>query len=204
MKKKTIKSEVITTVAISIVLGILVINLLKLEPPIIEPIVTTEVHIESQESSLSPIIPVDVQAVEIQNVEPEANIFYDIPISDEEQWNMAMIAGNFRIDYKLLLAIIKTESEFNPNQIGDNGRSFGLMQIQPRWWTSYFNDYGCSDWLSVSDNVTVGCAILRYLYDSYGDTVLVLNAYNTGNPNNYNGYSDRVLSNLYEVQKLKR
>jgi len=207
MKKKTIKAEVITTVTISIVLGMLVIQLIKLEPPMIQPIETsivTEIHIESIESFQSSIVPLESATVEIQNVVPVPSILYDIPLSDRDQLLIREISNQFGIDNELLLAIIKTESEFNQNNIGDGGKSFGLMQVQPKYWTSNFNEYGCSNWFDIRDNVTVGCSILQHFYQKYGQTALVLNAYNSNKPNNYNGYSDRVLSNLVEIHNLKR
>jgi len=207
MKKKSIKSEAITTVAISIVLGMLTVQLFKLEPPTIESTaipMLTAIHIDSVERFKSSIVPVDVQPVEIQNAEPVPSILYNIPLSDGDQLLTREISNQFGIDYELLLAIIKTESEFNQNDIGDNGNSLGIMQIQPKWWESNFNAYECKDWFDIRDNVTVGCSILQYLYQHYGETVLVLNAYNSNNPNNFNGYSDRVLSNLVEIHNLKR
>ena len=203
MKKKTIKSEVIITVTISIALGMLAINLTKLEPPTIQPS-KTAIHIESVERFQSSIVPVDVQSVEIQNTEPIASLLYDIPLSDDEQLLIREISNQFGIDYELLLAIIKTESEFKPNDVGDNGNSLGILQVQPQWWTSNFNAYECKDWFDIRDNVTVGCSILQYLYQHYGETIKVLNAYNSNKPNNFNGYSDKVLINLVEIHKLKR
>jgi len=203
MKKKTIKSEVIITVTISIALGMLAINLTKLEPPTIQPS-KTAIHIESVERFQSSIVPVDVQSVEIQNTEPIASLLYDIPLSDSDQLLIREISNQFGIDYELLLAIIKTESEFKPNDVGDNGNSLGILQVQPQWWTSNFNAYECKDWFDIRDNVTVGCSILQYLYQHYGETIKVLNAYNSNKPNNFNGYSDKVLINLVEIHKLKR
>ena len=202
MKKKRITTEVITVLAITM----LVIHLIRLEPPTVEPkaIVTAEIHIENLERFQSSIIPVDVQVVEIQNVEPIENLFYEIPLSDGDQLLIREISNQFGIDYELLLAIIKTESEFNQYDVGDNGHSFGIMQIQPRWWTSNFNAYECESWFDIRDNVTVGCSILQHFYQKYGQTALVLNAYNSNKPNNYNGYSDRVLRNLAEIHNLKR
>lgn len=156
----------------------------------------------SETESFEQVIVID----SIVNPEP-ANarpVYYDIPFSDEEQDLIRTIAGNYGIDFELVLAIIKTESNFNPNQIGDYGNSFGLMQIQPRYWNSLFNQNNCSDWFSVKDNVTVGCAILWHLYGACGDTEKVLSAYNSGNPDNQNGYSQRVFEELEVIKNLKR
>ena len=206
MKKKRITTEVITVLAITVVSAMIVIHLIRLEPLIVEPkaISATKIHIENLESFQSSIIPVDIEIVEIQNIEPIVSLLYDIPLSDRDQLLIREISNQFGIDNELLLAIIKTESEFNQNNIGDGGKSFGLMQVQPKYWTSNFNEYGCSNWFDIRDNVTVGCSILQHFYQKYGQTALVLNAYNSNKPNNYNGYSDRVLSNLVEIHNLKR
>jgi len=206
MKKKRITTEVITVLAITVVSAMIVIHLIRLEPLIVEPkaISATKIHIENLECFQSSIIPVDVQVVEIRNAEPVENLFYDIPLSDSDQLLIREISNQFGIDYELLLAIIKTESEFKPNDVGDNGNSLGILQVQPQWWTSNFNAYECKDWFDIRDNVTVGCSILQYLYQHYGETIKVLNAYNSNKPNNFNGYSDKVLINLVEIHKLKR
>lgn len=199
MRKRQILAELTTISVIGVTSILLIVQVPKPVEVVAEPI-----QIESKQYYQPTLIQVEVEEVGAPNIEPVSSILYEISLSDDEQLQIRDITDDFEIDFELVLAIIKTESDFNPTMIGDNGNSFGLMQIQPKWWTSYFNQYECSDWLSVSDNVTVGCAILRYLYDSYGSTEKVLNAYNTGNPNRYNGYSQRVLSNLEDIENLKR
>ena len=46
---------------------------------------------------------------------------------------------------------------------------------------------------SLEDNVKMGCYILNYLFNEYGQTSKVLSAYNTGNPNANNGYAEKVM-----------
>ena len=206
MKKIQIITGVVTVLAITVVSAMIVIHLIRLEPPIVEPkaISAKEIHIENLERFQSSIIPVDIEIVEIQTIEPIVSLLYDIPLSDGDQLLIRDISNQFGIDYELLLAIIKTESEFKPNDVGDNGNSLGILQVQPQWWTSNFNAYECKDWFDIRDNVTVGCSILQYLYQHYGETIKVLNAYNSNKPNNFNGYSDSVISNLVEIHNLKR
>jgi len=163
-----------------------------------------EINTEDRENLNSFLTPVRSQIVELQNIEPVVNPYYNIPLSDSDQLLIQEIAGQFGIDNELFLAIIKTESQFDINSIGDNGKSLGLLQIQPKYWTDLFDVNNCNDWFSVRDNITTGCAILQYLYASYGDTLKVLNGYNSSDPNNYNRYSDEVLMNLEEIHNLKR
>ncbi len=148
----------------------------------------------------------DIEPMEVTykvsvETEPAKHTYYDIPLTDSEQDEIRSICDEYGIDMELVLAICQTETGFNKESIGDHGESYGIMQIQPQWWSSYFYINGCSDWLSIHDNVTVGCEILRYLSDSYGDTRCVLNAYNSSNPNLNNGYADRVLANMEKLQE---
>jgi len=41
------------------------------------------------------------------------------------------------------------------------------------------------------------------LYTAYGDTTKVLNAYNTGDPNNYNGYANNILDGITQLKESR-
>lgn len=122
---------------------------------------------------------------------------YDIPLDNDVQIEMQKIAEFYGIDHVLLLAIADKETGFDPDAIGDSGRSLGMYQIQPRWWKT---DKDLHDPL---ESTAAACEVLSYLYENYGDTIKVLNAYNTGNPNKYNGYSNDVMSRYYDILESK-
>ena len=70
----------------------------------------------------------------------------------------------------LIMAVIDRESEFYPNARSEKGAQ-GLMQIMPSKWDQYVTKL---DWKverrAMTDpfmNITVGCQILKDLYDSY-------------------------------------
>jgi soluble lytic murein transglycosylase-like protein len=70
----------------------------------------------------------------------------------------------------LIMAVIDRESEFYPNARSDKGAQ-GLMQVMPLKWDQYVTKL---DWKverrAMTDpfmNITVGCQILKDLYDSY-------------------------------------
>lgn len=129
---------------------------------------------------------------------PSVYTVYDIPIDSDIQVEMEKIAEFYGIDHLLLFAIAMKETGCDPDAVGDSGRSLGMYQIQPRWWTNYIATANLHDVLESTD---AACFILDYLYSAYGDTMKVLNAYNTGDPNKYNGYSAAVLS-IYDELKL--
>ena len=70
----------------------------------------------------------------------------------------------------LIMAVIDQESEFYPNARSDKGAQ-GLMQIMPLKWDQYVAKLNWKvDRRAMTDpfmNITVGCQILKDLYDSY-------------------------------------
>jgi soluble lytic murein transglycosylase-like protein len=97
----------------------------------------------------------------------------------------------------LIMAVIHQESEFYPNARSSKGAQ-GLMQIMPIKWDEYVSRLNLKvDRRAISDpsmNITVGCQILKDLYDKYRHLedpkvrmVKVLTDYNSGenaaNPN---------------------
>ena len=98
--------------------------------------------------------------------------------ADFERYNTVIwkAAERYQVDYALVKAVIKTESNFNPQAVSRAGAK-GLMQLMP----------GTADALGVDnsfhpeDNIQGGVRHLRYLLDRFqGDLPLTLAAYNAG------------------------
>jgi soluble lytic murein transglycosylase-like protein len=72
----------------------------------------------------------------------------------------------------LIMAVIHQESEFYPNARSGKGAQ-GLMQIMPLKWDEYVVRLNLKvDRRAIADpfmNITVGCQILKDLYDGYRD-----------------------------------
>lgn len=112
----------------------------------------------------------------------------------------------------LVIAIIERESNYDPLEVGDNGNSLGLMQIQPKWHQWRADELGCLDWYNPYDNVTVGIDILADLFAKHGDDVyMVLMAYNGGNSYAYrmadkgkvSDYAIEVDARADELEKIR-
>lgn len=124
---------------------------------------------------------------------------YDfIPFDDELQEYIHSICDEYQIAYDLILAVIKTESEFQWIY-GDEGNAVGYMQIWPFWWQETADSYGLNI-NEPADNIHLGIIILTdALNENGGDLNKALKQYNSGNPN-YPGneYVNKVFKN-YET-----
>jgi len=113
----------------------------------------------------------------------------------------------------LIMAVIHEESEFYPQAKSQKGAQ-GLMQIMPLKWDEYVAKLNLKvDRRAIADpfmNITVGCQILKDLYDGYKDVkdekvriAKALTDYNNGaNSKNPNiKYAAGVNQRLDEYQK---
>lgn len=108
---------------------------------------------------------------------------YDfISLSNDLQALIYTVCAEYEIAYDLILAMIKTESEFCVDAIGDSGHAYGLMQIQSRWWDWLAVEKGLPDYrTNPAQNVELGVVILSLLLsENGGDLDKALIAYNGG------------------------
>ena len=116
--------------------------------------------------------------------EPEIICTYDnVPLDVEMQTYIIDLCEQYSIRPEIIFAMIQRESEFNAETIGDNGQSFGLMQIQPRWHYSTMLELNCTNLLDAKQNVTVGISILADFIAEGKGIEWALMAYNAGASN---------------------
>lgn len=114
-------------------------------------------------------------------VPEECRTYFDVPLSEDLQNHIFQLCEEKGIDPAIIVAMIDQESDFDASNIGDNGNSFGLMQIQPKWHSKRMDKLGCTDLLDPFQNVTVGVDYLCELLSRYdGDMAKALTAYNRG------------------------
>lgn len=96
---------------------------------------------------------------------------------------VAQAAEKYNLSPSLLNAVIKTESNFDPNARSSAGAQ-GLMQLMPGTAKSL----GVQDSFDPSQNIEGGAKYLRQMVDKFhGNTQLALAAYNAG-PGNVQKY----------------
>lgn len=151
-----------------------------------EQLVNGQDYLESIQAS-----PVSYEPTEQPNIckatyaseEPEvaeAAILYPVPLDEDLQLYIVRLCEEHHIEPSVVFAMIDRESDFRANIIGDNGNSFGLMQIQPKWHQARMDKLGCTDLLDPYQNVTVGIDYLAELIDRGNGLDWALAAYNAG------------------------
>ena len=96
---------------------------------------------------------------------------------DERIENAVQLYSNkYGVDSNLVKAIIKTESNFDPNVVSSAGAK-GLMQLMPE----NCRDLGVEDPFNIEQNIEGGVKHIKEYIDRYnGDVEMALMAYNAG------------------------
>ena len=172
MKKETIIAGALTL--------ILVLLVRECEPQATEP--QPEVQklneIEIQKEDVQ--IQVSQKRRVKESIEPLK--FYDVPLSKELQIHIFEECEKYNLNPSLIISMIDSESDFDPNKIGDNGKSYGLMQVQPKWHWGRMNRLGCDNLLDPFQNITVGIDYVAELFGQNDNVYWVLMVYNGGHP----------------------
>lgn len=117
----------------------------------------------------------------------------DVPLDYDTQALLRAACDESGVEYELALAVIWRETTFR-NVVGDNGNSFGYMQVQPRWHGDRMARLGVTDLMDPFSNFRVGCDYLAELLEKY-QLPVALTCYNTGKPG-HNQYADDVIGYL--------
>lgn len=107
-------------------------------------------------------------------------VYPGVPLTDEFQRYLAGVCAGYGVPVPLALAVIAKESDFDAGLVGDEGRSFGLMQIQPFWHRERMEALGVIDLLDPSQNVRVGVDYLAELLAEGRGIEWAVMAYNGG------------------------
>lgn len=156
------------------------------EPPVIEPPVT-----------------------EPEN--PTLVTYFNVPLSEDLQDHIFAMCEKKNVDPIIIIAMIYRESSYNPSNMGDNGMSYGLMQIQPKWHQARMDRLGCTDLLDPYQNVTVGIDLFGDFMSLGKGVEWALMAYNDGGAEAdrkaaegiITSYVTRVLQTVKDLESAK-
>lgn len=172
-----------------------------------EPIQTAQVEQEViPEATEAP-----VQTEEPVPVNGDYLAFYNVPLDHGLQCFIISLCEEHHIDPAVVVSMIRTESNYDIKAVGDNGKAFGLMQIQPKWHQDRMDKLGVTDLHNPYENVMVGVDYLHELLTDYygGNLEKALIAYNAGVVGaNKLYFSQGIYSNKYsksvlgEIEKL--
>lgn len=188
-------------------------SMVALEPveepvePVAETLVVSQ---ESEESTSETVVETDETIVEgyVDHGCVE-HVRYDIPLDDELQDYIIETSEERGVDPAIIIAMIKRESQFDIDIIGDKGKAFGLMQIHPRWHSDRMEKLGVTDLLDPYQNVTVGIDIMAELLDGGKSVEWALMVYNGGyatanrhmEAGTLSGYATDVLEFAEELER---
>ncbi len=161
------------------------------------------------EKSFSDVLSVSAKEREIKIDPPPTN--FNVPFGSlskktgfSKEKIMALaneISDKYNVDSRLVHAVIKQESAFNPDAKSSAG-ALGLMQLMPKTAQAL----GVKDPLNPKENIEGGVKYLKQMLDKFnGNTILALAAYNAG-PNavsKYNGVPPYKETQNYVMSILK-
>lgn len=179
--EKIINKLLLTHYVLAIIGGIIGLILLYALPnkPVDIQESTTEAIETATKETTEELITTAV-TTSVVETEPPKVIYFDVPLSKDLQDHIFELCASYEIEPEVVIAVIKRESEFKSNKMGDNGNSYGLMQVQPRWHQARMDSLFCPDLLDPYQNVTVGIDYLAELFDTGNSLEWVLMAYNGG------------------------
>lgn len=102
-----------------------------------------------------------------------------IPMGDDLQRFLYKECKDNGIDYRLVLAVIKVESNYNSDRVSRTG-DYGLLQINIVNHGELKKRLHINDFLNPYDSIRAGVYMLSNLGERYGDIDEVLMAYNLG------------------------
>lgn len=162
-------------------------------PPQIEPVAVDLAGIPDLTERPEELVPEPAEAP--MPVEPEP-VYYDIKLSCELQDTLRGVCEESGVSFELALSVIWKETNYR-NLTGDGGKSYGYMQVQPRWHSDRMEKLGVTDLMDPESNFRVGCDFLSELLSKY-PMANALAYYNSGSTR-VNSYAEKVMNYMEEL-----
>ena len=132
-----------------------------------------EATVNDAKAQIEQVVKVDRKVAETSEKQ-----LYPVPLDEDLQLHIIDLCNDYNVEPELALAVIGQESNYNANAIGDNGKSFGLMQVQKQFHEDRMVKVGATDLLNPYDNVAVGIDILAECLNEGKGLEWALHCYN--------------------------
>ena len=149
-----------------------------------------------------------IEVVKVLEIPEPPSIICEVPLSEDlQQYTYDTCADyNIRQHYKLIMAVMWQESNFNPSAISSTS-DYGIMQINKcnhKWLSS---SLGVDNFLDPKQNIECGIYMMSRLLLKYQDVSKALMAYNLGEGGaaklwKQNIYSTRYSRAILDKQNL--
>lgn len=123
-----------------------------------------------------------------------------VPLDDNEQFCLNTWCKQYGVPYTLALAMIQTESSFNPNAVNKTGTCFSYMQINACNEAWLKRDLGISSVKNPLDNLRSGVYMIGGYIRKYEDLSMALMAYNSGE----GGAKAKFAQGIYETAYTRK
>jgi len=117
----------------------------------------------------------------------------EIPLDYLYQDILRTACQRYSVPYPLALAVIETESGFDLEAAGVDGRDVGLFQIRTSNHAWLSEETG-TDPMTPAGNIECGVWLLGFLLEEYGNAESALTAYRWGKDNGSRDYARTVLA----------
>lgn len=132
----------------------------------------------------------------------------DAELSQEYIRYCEEIGQEYHICLELLEAVIETESNGNPDAVGDLGE-IGLMQIYPKYHRVRAEHLKVYNLFDPEGNIRVGADYLAELFQKYEDVGTALMIYNgtkdavdRGMRGDYTDYAEKIMKRCEQLERL--
>lgn len=192
MKRTMLTDVLIIAILCLIVVTVFVAVYPEKQEKVVEPIETPIPTVEPTPIPTPTPTPTP-ESTPITTPEPTPYVFYNenIPLSAELQAVLYDSCLENGIDIYIALGLIEYESNFQTS--ADNGRCYGILQINRK----YFPDN-----LSPADNIRYGLNYLGKLLKQHGNYPAALCAYNSGHDTGSRKYANIVISKAEKWRNL--
>lgn len=121
---------------------------------------------------------------------------YEIPLSEDLQEYTFGLCQEKKLDYEMVLALMKVESNYNPKLISKTN-DYGIMQINRVNHKWLREQLGITDFLDPKQSILCGVTMLGNLRTKYDEPHKILMAYNFGEGGARKHWRNNVFTSRY-------